>query len=41
MSIAPTSLMTVGLSTYFYSTGDPSASLDVVGVFKPGGGMSG
>ena len=46
MSIAPTSLMTVALSTYSYSTGDPSASLDVVGVFRPGaewerGGMSG
>ena len=38
MSLAPTSLITVALSTYSYSTGDPSASLDVVGVFRPGVG---
>ena len=37
MSKAPTSLVTVALSTYSYSTGDPSASFNVVGVFRPGG----
>ena len=38
MSIAPTSLVTVALSTYSYSTDDPSASLDVVRVLRPRGG---
>ena len=37
MSIAPTSLVTVALSTYSYSTDDPSASFDVIGAFRPRG----
>ena len=41
MSIAPTSLVTVALSTYSYSTDDPSASLDVVRVLRPRGGERG
>ena len=30
------SLVTVALSTYSYSIGDPSASLDADAVFRPG-----
>ena len=41
MSIAPTSLVTVALSTYSYSTDDPSASFDVIGAFRPRGGRGG
>ena len=41
MSIAPTSLVTVALATYSYSTDDPSASLDVVGMLRPRGGERG